>query len=204
MVRMSVAIPDLRIPRPKTKGVRLVSSNLVYPGPAFHVYRNIVREGRHTGQRDLVRHTGSAVILAVDDSHSRRDPRVLMVRQYRFAADAYLWELPAGRIDAGESRLQGARRELEEETGIRARQWKRVLRFYPSPGFLAESMDLFLARGLSFGVARPEEDEQISLKFFPLSALVNRVLAGRIHDGKSICGILWLHARTRMGGITRS
>ncbi|MBI2682124.1 MAG: NUDIX hydrolase [Acidobacteriales bacterium] len=201
---MSFKTLDLHIPRPKTKGVRLISSNLVYAGPAFHVYRNIVKEGSHTGQRDLIRHTGSAVVLAVDHTRSRKDPRVLMVRQYRFAADSYLWELPAGRVDAGESRLQGAKRELLEETGVHARYWKRIFRFYPSPGFLAESMDIFLARGLSFGQAHPEEDENIHIKFFPLNQLVKKVLGGQIHDAKSITGILWLHARTLKGGITHS
>src|SRR5689334_9860690 len=114
--------------RPHTKGIKLVSSKRIYTGPAFSVYQDFVREGDFTGQRDVVRHTGSVVIAAVDDSG--KEPRVLLVKQYRYAADQYMWELPAGRIDAGEKTLRAAKRELLEETGIRARKWKRLFQFY--------------------------------------------------------------------------
>ena len=110
-------------------------------------------------RRDVVRHTGSAVILAVDDTGP--GPRVLLERQYRYAADDYLWELPAGRVDAGEKALAGAKRELLEETGYRASRWKQALFFYPSPGFLDETMTVYLATGLTAGEAQPEEDESI-------------------------------------------
>src|SRR5438128_9238118 len=99
--------------------IEVISSKKIYDGPAFSVFSDIVREGEHTGQRDVVRHTGSVVIMAVDEPRSKRDEaRVLLVRQYRYAAGQYLWELPAGRIDKGENKLAAAKRELLEETGV--------------------------------------------------------------------------------------
>jgi ADP-ribose pyrophosphatase len=137
-----------------------------------------------------VRHTGSVVILAVDETRS--EPRVLLVRQYRHAAQQFLWELCAGRMDKGESELTAAKRELLEETGYTAARWKRILKFYASPGFVAETMAIYLATRLTPGTAQPEEDEAIEIKFFPLTTAVRMVMTGRIHDGKTISGILWL------------
>lgn len=176
--------------KPRTKGIQQVSSKLIYAGPAFSVYRDFVREGEFTGQRDVVRHTGSVVIAAVDDSG--KEPRVLLVKQYRYAADQYMWELPAGRIDAGEKTLSAAKRELLEETGIRARKWRRLFQFYASPGFLDETMEVFLATGLRQGEAAPEEDEQIEAKFFSVRRGVQMVQSGRINDAKTMCALLFL------------
>jgi ADP-ribose pyrophosphatase len=183
----------------RTKGVQLVSSKKIYEGPAFSVYQDFVREGEYTGQRDVVRHTGSVVIAAVDDNG--RQPKVLLVRQYRYPADQYLWELPAGRIDAGEQTLPAAKRELLEETGIRANNWKRLFCFYVSPGFLDETMDIFLATDLQQGDAHPEEDEQIETKFFPLKKALSMVRSGEIVDVKTMTTILWLGTRDLGGKV---
>jgi ADP-ribose pyrophosphatase len=174
--------------------VAVVSSKLIYDGPVFRVFSDIVREGDHTGQRDVIRHTGSVVMMAVDDTAQRKDPEVLLVRQYRYAAGRALWELPAGRIDEGENRLAAAKRELREETGVSARRWRRLFQFYASPGFLDETMDVFLATGLTRGVAAPEEDEQITVRFFPLSRAFAMVRSNSIRDAKTIAALLWLHA----------
>ena len=175
----------------KKRKVRILSSRTVYRGPVFHVTSDQVREPSGvTVRRDMVRHSGSVVVMPVDDRG--REPRVLLVRQYRHAAAKDLWELTAGRIDPGEEPLAGAKRELEEETGLSARHWKRILFFYSSPGFLDETMAVYLATGLTQGKARPEEDEFISKRFFPLSAAVRMVISGRIQDGKTIAGVLWL------------
>jgi len=175
---------------PKNKA-RVLSSVEAYRGPAFWVTTDQVLEPTGLrGRRHIVRHTGSVVILAVDESHA--EPRVLLVRQYRHAAQQYLWELCAGRIDKGENELAAAKRELLEETGYTATRWKKILNFYASPGFVAETMSIYLARGLRPGTAQPEEDEVIEIKFFPLSIAVRMVMTGRIHDGKTISGILWL------------
>jgi ADP-ribose pyrophosphatase len=174
-----------------SKKVKVLSSRSVYRGKVFQVTQDeIIEPNGVRATRDVVRHSGSVVILAVDDSPS--EPHVLLARQYRYSADDYLWELPAGRKDDGESPLAGAKRELIEETGYTAAKWKQVLFFYPSPGFLDETMAVFLAQGLRRGKARPEEDEVISKRLFPLSSAVNLVVRGKIRDGKTIAGVLWL------------
>ena len=178
----------LRMPaKKKAKRVKVISSKHIFTGPAFEVYSDIVREGEYTGRRDVVRHTGSIVILAV-----KKDKSVLLVRQYRHAAEQYLWELPAGRNDKQESNLVAAKRELLEETGVTAKKWRRILSFYVSPGFLDETMDVFLAEGLTLGQAQPEEDEQIDSRFVPLPTAIQWVNTRKIRDAKTIAGILWL------------
>jgi ADP-ribose pyrophosphatase len=170
---------------------RIISSREVYRGPAFWVTTDhVIEPDGIRGRRDIVRHTGSVVVLAVDES--RPEPRIVMVRQYRDAAEQYLWELPAGRNDKNEAELTAARRELREETGYSAAKWKRILKFYASPGFVAETMSIYLARGLRAGIAQPEEDEVISMRLFPLPAAVRMVMSGVIRDAKTICGVLWL------------
>jgi ADP-ribose pyrophosphatase len=180
------------------KKARIISSRESYRGPVFWVTTDQVLEP--TGvrvRRDVVRHSGSVVVLAVDES--QREPRVLLERQYRHAAGRFLLELPAGRIDSGESQLKAARREMLEETGYSARIWKRVLRFWASPGFVAETMSLYLARDLQIGKAHPEDDEVIDISLVPLRRAVSMVMKGEIQDAKTIAGILWLdqHFRTR-------
>jgi ADP-ribose diphosphatase len=176
--------------RASNKG-KVLSSKTVFHGRIFSVTSDRVKEpGGIVAQRDIVRHGGSVVILAVDDAGP--EPQVLLERQYRYAADAVLWELPAGSIDRGESPLAGAKRELLEETGYRAKKWSRALHFYPSPGFVDETMTIYLARGLTPGPARPEEDEFIACRLVPLSRALEMIQSGSIRDGKTVAGVLWL------------
>jgi ADP-ribose pyrophosphatase len=180
------------------KALKLLSSKVVYQGKVFKVTSDKVKEPNGiTATRDVIRHSGSVVILPVDETGD--EARVLLERQYRYAAQSYLWELPAGRIDPGESALAGAKRELIEETGYRAKKWKRVLSFYASPGFLDETMEIFLARELSVGEAEPEDDESIECHLVPLSEAVDMIFSGKIHDGKAIAGVLWLAEAIRRG-----
>ena len=182
--------------RRKPSKARLVSSRTVYRGPVFWVTTDHVLEpGGIKVRRDLIHHSGSVVVLAVDDSRST--PRVLLERQYRHAAGDYLWELPAGRIDPGEEELKAAKRELLEETGYTAQNWRRILKFYASPGFVAETMAIYLATGLKRGAAQPEEDEVIYKRLVPLPAAVRMVLKGTIQDAKTISSILWLDHTSR-------
>ncbi len=175
---------------------QILRSRIAFRGPVFHVTSDIVREpGGVKVRRDIIRHPGSVVILAVDDT--ARDPRILLERQYRYAANARLWELPAGRIDAGETSLAAAKRELIEETGYRARSWRRILKFFVSPGFLDETFSIWMARGLQRGIAEPEEDERIVLRWVRLSAAVRMALKGTIRDGKTIAALLWLDRSRR-------
>ncbi len=186
-------------PSPRANKAEVLSSKIAYKGPAFSINSDRVREPNGVvARRDVVRHSGSAVILAVDDS---RPPRILLERQYRYAADAYLWELPAGRVDLGEKPLAGAKRELLEETGYRAAKWTKALFFYPSPGFLDETMTVYLARGLRAGEAQPEEDERIECQLTPLSRALEMVRSGEIRDGKTIASVLWLADGLRNGNL---
>lgn len=181
-----------RSSRKRSKGgLKVFSSKVVYNGKVFKVTSDDITEPTGiTARRDIIRHSGSVVVLAID--HSSTEPRVLLERQYRYAARDYLWELPAGRIDPGETPLAAGKRELLEETGYRARHWKRALRFYSSPGFLDETMTIFLARELTSGDAQPEDDESIECELIPLPRVVDMVFSGRIRDGKTIAGVLWL------------
>jgi ADP-ribose pyrophosphatase len=177
--------------KPEAAQLRVLSSKVVYNGKVFKVTSDQITEPTGiTARRDVVRHSGSVVVLAVDESGGA--PRVLLEKQYRYAARDYLWELPAGRIDAGETALAAGKRELLEETGYRARQWKRALHFYSSPGFLDETMTIFFARELTAGDAQPEDDECIECELIPLSKVVDMILSGKIPDGKTIAGVLWL------------
>ena len=175
----------------KSTKARVVSRRLVYRGPIFWVTsERVIEPSGVRVLREVVRHTGSVVVLAT--TNERREPRVLLERQYRHAADSYLWELPAGRIDKGEQALAAAKRELLEETGYKAKSWKKILKFYASPGFVAEPMTLFWARGLKPGPAQPEADEVIEQHLVPLSKAVAMVFDGTIRDAKTISGVLWL------------
>ena len=180
---------------------RTVSSRTVYRGPVFWVSTDHVQEpGGIRVRRDLIHHSGSVVVLAVDDSG--KTPRILLERQYRHAAGDYLWELPAGRIDPGERELHAAQRELLEETGYTADRWRRILHFYASPGFVAETMSVYLATGLHAGQAHPEEDEVIYKKLIALPAAVKMVMGGTIRDAKTISSVLWLDHVSRNGNAS--
>ena len=171
--------------------MKIVTSREVYKCSLFRVTEERAVEPRSGFeiQRSIVRHIGSAVMMAVDESG-----RVLLVRQYRMPADKYLWELPAGRLDEGETALQAAKRELREETGYRARTWKKLVTFWASPGYVAEKMTIFLATNLTAGQAEPMDDERIETRWFTCRELAGLIRNGKIEDGKTMLGFLkWRH-----------
>ena len=175
-----------------TNKAQVLSSKVSFRGKVFSVVTDKVTEpGGVTSIRDTVRHNGSIVILAVDTTQNPADPTILIERQYRHSAGKLLLELPAGRIEPGEAPLAAAKRELIEETGYRARRWSRLTRYYASPGFLAETMQIFLAEEIRAGIAKPEADEKIDLLHIPLSELLNLIHTGKILDGKTIIGALF-------------
>jgi ADP-ribose pyrophosphatase len=189
---------NLKAGAAKTDGQeKVLSSKVVYEGKLFRVTQDhIVTPNGHKTTRDVVRHNGSVIILAADTAKSKKDPWIVMERQYRHAAGRFLWELPAGRLDPGEEALAGAQRELEEETGYRARKWKPLVEYYASPGFLGESMKVFVAEGLVSGDAHPEEDENIELRLIKLSDILKQIEKGNIMDGKTLsCILLYDHLR---------
>jgi ADP-ribose pyrophosphatase len=174
---------------------QLVSSKVVYQGPLFRVQHDkIIEPSGKPNERDVIRHNGSVVILAMDTSKSKKNPWVVIERQYRHAANQYLWELPAGKLDPGEDPLAGAQRELAEETGYSAKNWKPLVEYFASPGFLGEAMKVFQAEGLVAGDAHPEADEDIDFRLVKLSELLKMIENGAIKDGKTLTSVL-LYAR---------
>lgn len=181
----------------------LISSKLSYKGKVFSVYTDKVLEpgSEAPNTRDVVRHNGSIVVLAVDESNSPNDPDIILIRQYRHAVGQFLLELPAGRIEPGEAPLAAAKREMIEETGFSAKRWVLLSKYFASPGFLAEFMQIYLARDIREGVSHPEEDENIEIVRTPLSEAMAMVAANKIHDGKTLIGLSLYDAARREGRI---
>lgn len=173
------------------KPAEVVSSRVSYSGPLFRVLSEEIREPNgKEANRDIIRHNGSVVILALDKSKSKKDPLVLIERQYRHAALQFLYEVPAGKMDTGEDHLDAAKRELREETGYQAKKWTKLVKYFASPGFLGEWMQVFVAEGLTPGKAQPEEDESFELQFVRLSEVLRLIDAGKIQDGKTLISVL--------------
>ncbi len=136
-------------------------------------------------RRNVVRHNGSAVVMPVDAAG-----QILLVQQYRLPAQRRLWELPAGKIDDGETALGAAKRELKEETGLRAKSWVKLATYWPSPGFLEEKMNLYLATDLQQGESQWMDDERIVTRWFPWMEIDELISSGRMNDGKTLIGFL--------------
>ena len=166
--------------------MKTISSTELLRTPIFWVTRDVALDpDGFEITRAVVQHGGSAVVMPVDDKN-----RVMLVRQYRLPALRLLWELPAGRVDPGETVLQAARRELGEETGCRARKMQKLAEFWASPGFLAEKMTIYLATGLTQGEQTPMEDERIETRWFTVAELDKMIAAGKITDAKTLIGFL--------------
>ncbi len=167
--------------------VKVVSSKTLYQGKVFGVQQDrVIEPGGMEVTRDIVTHSGSVVLLPV-----LHDGRILMVRQYRHTVGDFLLELVAGRMEAGESPVVAAHRELAEETGYRAKRLRKLMEVFPTPGFVREPMIAFAATGLTPGKTNPDEDERIEPKPYTLKALLNMIRQQKIHDMKSVAGILY-------------
>jgi ADP-ribose pyrophosphatase len=169
------------------KSIRLVASKEVYKSKIFRITEDEATDGEgYRIKRSIIRHPGSAVMLAEDEKG-----RALLVRQYRLPAGRYMWELPAGRIDDGETALKAAKRELIEETGVRARKWEKLVEFYPTPGYGEEKVSVFLAKELTLGESHPMDDERIEAEWFTKAQLKKMLRNGEIIDGKTMVGFLY-------------
>lgn len=167
--------------------MKIISSKEVYRCSLFQVTEDEAED--RTGwkmKRSIVRHRGSAVMMAVDPKG-----RVMLVRQYRMPANRSLWELPAGKVDEGETLANAARRELIEETGLRAKKWKKLVSFFPSPGYVEEKMTIFLATGVTQGDSQPMEDERIETRWFTKKELRTLIASNQILDAKTMIGFLY-------------
>lgn len=158
----------------------------VFKGPVFSVESGIMIEpGGVRARRDIVRHVGSVAVLPI-----RADGQVVLIRQFRCVFEADLIELPAGRIDPGETPLRAAKRELSEEVGLGASTWERLLRIVPSPGFCEETVTLYRATGLYASSAEPDPDERIEILAVPLRRALRLVQSGRVEDAKTVIALL--------------
>ena len=176
---------------------RVVASRVVHRGRYLSVRVDTVeRADGSRAEREIVGHPGAVAIVAID-----ADERVVLVRQWRTAAGRSLLEIPAGTLDVDpetgtiEDPDVAARRELEEETGLRARTWRRLASFWTAPGFATELMHLYLATDLDApgdGRMVPEEDERLMVDLVPLTDAMAAVERGSIVDAKSIVGLLWI------------
>jgi ADP-ribose pyrophosphatase len=200
---MAARIKKPAAPAKRSITPRVISSKLAYKGLVFNVHTDKIEEPNgYVHQKDVIRHSGSVVILAIDESEDPTDPFVILERQYRHAAGQFLIELPAGRIEPNEPSLAAAKREMIEETGYRAKKWKLLTKYFASPGFLGEFMQIYLARGISEGIAEPEADEQIEILRIKFSEAMALVRDNKIHDGKTLIGLFLLDAALREGRLS--
>ncbi len=176
----------------------LISSERLYTGRIVSLDRDTVSfPNGSSGQLEMLRHPGaSAVVPFLDDPHDP-DPRVILIRQFRHAADGFIWEVPAGRLDPGESPEECAGRELEEETGMRAATLERLTTIYTTPGFTDERIHLFLATGVTAGTHNREPDEFMEVHTLRWAAVMELMRSGSIQDGKTLTTLMFVQCFVR-------
>lgn len=168
-------------------------SQRVYAGRVINVDVDTVRfPNGSIGALEMVRHPGASAVLPFLTDPTGDDPQILLLRQYRYAAEAFIYEIPAGRLDPGEDPVACAHRELLEETGCIADRMDRVAGFYTTPGFTDEYIHAFVASGISRGDPNHETDEFISVEVHPLSQALQMIERGDIVDGKTIITLLFV------------
>ncbi|CAN5868427.1 NUDIX hydrolase [soil metagenome] len=176
----------------------LLSTTRVYSGRIVNLDQDSVRfPDDSVGQLEILRHPGAAAVVPFLDPPRDPDPRVVLIRQFRHAADGFIWEVPAGRLDSGESPEHCARRELEEETGMRAARLERLTTIYTTPGFTDERIHLFLAEELEPGAEHREADEFMELHTLRWSEVLRLVEQGEIVDGKTLVALLFVQGFRR-------
>jgi ADP-ribose pyrophosphatase len=176
-----------------------LSSRRVYSGHVLNLDVDRVRfpDGSE-GDLEIFRHPGASAVIPFLTDPTADDPLVMLIRQYRYAAEGYLYEIPAGRLDPGEEPAQCANRELLEETGCTAERVEHLTTIHVTPGFTDERIHLFMATGLTRGISQLERDEFIEVQTRPLSEVLVMVERGEITDAKSIVAILFV-AGFRLG-----
>jgi ADP-ribose pyrophosphatase len=161
----------------------------IYSGKIVGLHVDTIRQASgNTTIREVVRHPGGVAAIPV-----LNDGRLLLIRQFRYAIGAFILEIPAGKLDSGQSPIDTAAREIEEETGYVAGELVPATTFYTTPGICNESIHLFLARNLTLRAQRLEEGEHITVEAYSLEECLEKIRTGEINDGKTILGILWYH-----------
>jgi ADP-ribose pyrophosphatase len=169
-----------------------IATRRVYTGRVINLDVDTVRfPNSTTGDLEMIRHPGASAVVPFLSDPAGDDPQLLLIRQYRYAAERYLYEIPAGRLDPGEAPVACARRELREETGCMAERVEHMTTIYTTPGFTDERIHLFLAVGLTRGDDAREADEFIEVETMPLSRALSLVEEGEIQDAKTALGLLF-------------
>jgi ADP-ribose pyrophosphatase len=170
-----------------------ISSRLIHDGRVVHLSLDRVRfpDGRE-GELEFIRHRGAAAVIPMLGSLDDPDPEVVLIRQYRYAAGGVVYEIPAGLPEDDESWEECARRELEEETGFKAKGVRPLTSLFTTPGFTNEKIHFFLATGLVEGETQRDDDEFIEVVRLPFSQVLHLIEGGELMDGKSVAGILFV------------
>ena len=172
------------------RSIRSLRRTTLYRGKIIHLIREVLKIHGKRVVRETILHPGSVVIVPLINRS-----RIVFVRQYRHAIGRVILELPAGTLNPGEDPRVCARRELEEETGWRAKRVRRIGQFYPAPGVFSEQMTVFLAEGLTPVKAHPEPDELLEPVIMPIRTVLAKIRSGTICDAKSIIGVLFAFER---------
>lgn len=179
----------------------LLESERRYDGRVIRVDHDTVRfPDGSTGVLEMIRHPGAAAVVPFLDDPAGADPRVLLIHQFRHAADGSLWEIPAGTLSPGESPIACARRELAEEAGLEASELVRLSTIFTTPGFTDERIHLYLAKGLLPVALAREADEFITVHEKRWSEVGKMIRTGKIRDGKSLCALMYVNCFLREPG----
>lgn len=169
-----------------------IDTRRVYTGRSISLDVDQVRfPNGSVGQLEMVRHPGASAVIPFLTDPAGDDPQILLIRQYRYAAEQYLLEIPAGKLDPGESPSDCARRELLEETGCTAERVEHLISIFTTPGFTDEKIHLYMATGLTIGETQHEHDEFIEVEAKPLSLALQMIERGEIVDGKTLVALLY-------------
>lgn len=179
----------------------LLNAERRYSGRVIHVDHDTVRfPDGSTGTLEMIRHPGACAVVPFMDHPNHPDPRVLLIHQFRHAADGLLWEVPAGTLGKAEDPAACARRELAEEAGMEAAELQRLTTIFTTPGFTDERIHLYLATGLTPVALAPEADEFITVHEKRWSEVGRMIRTGRIRDGKSLCALMYVNCFLRGQG----
>jgi ADP-ribose pyrophosphatase len=169
-----------------------LGSRRIYSGKVLNLDIDRVRfPDKSTGELEIIRHPGASAVLPFLSDPAGADPQLLLIKQYRYAAEDFLYEVPAGRLDPNESPIDCARRELLEETGCSAERLEPLYTFYTTPGFIDERIHGFIATGLTRGETQREADEFMTVETLTLSRALELIQKGEIRDGKTAVLILF-------------